>query len=228
MTFAPAIGSAAPLTRIPGDITLLRPAARNQQHSLGETAAHMELAPLAREARKIDETVEEFGGHLRIQQNLRILRLAVDGEKPDDLLLMQRKMVQLQRHCQGFVEIELTQVVQIPDIIAPGPFELDGERGVLPLARHVRKRRDRIDMKLGLRRSGPFDELRQILLLETAVISRRLLLGRTLRGRIETAGIKNQRDGMLAEPAGAACPQLQLPAGFSPVRTRVSAEPSVR
>ena len=57
-------------------------------------------------------------------------------------------------------------------------------------------------MKLGLRRSGPFDELRQILLLETAVISRRLLLGRTLRGRIETAGIKNQRDGMLAEPAG--------------------------
>jgi len=180
--------------------------AGDQQHRFGHFAADVELAPLAREARKIDQAVEELGGHLGIKQNLRIFRFAVDGQKTDDLLLVKRKMVELQRHRERFIEIKLAQIVEVADIIAPGALEFDGKRGVFPLAGDVGKRRDGVDVKLGLRRLRPLDQLGQALLAESAVIGGGLFLGGTFQELGETPTIQNQGDGVFAKFAGGGLP----------------------
>ena len=159
----------------------------------------MQFTPVAGKARKIHETVEEFGRHFGVEQNLRILRLAVDREEADDLLFVQRKGFEFQRDGQRFVEIELAQIVEVADVFAARALEFHGKRGVLPFARDMRKRGDRVDGKFGLRLAGPFDEFRQTLAAKSAVIGGGLLFAPFFPGEIESSGVKNERDGMFTE-----------------------------
>ena len=176
------------------------PAARDHdQNRLGGVAADLELAAVPEEAGEVHETVKELGGQFGVEQNLGVVRLAVDRQEPDDLLLVQREVFQFERDGQRFVEIELPKIVQIAEVFAFGGAQFDRERRIFPLARHMRECRDRVDRQRRQMAVSPVSEFGKTLLAESAIVAGLFLLHGVGELKLVAPGMKNQRDRMRAE-----------------------------
>ena len=94
------------------------------------------------EPRKVLEshkTVEKLRRLFGVQRKLCPVLLRIDCKKTDDLAVLKRKCVKLERRREIFPEMKLAQIVQIADVIAPVHFEGDGKQRAFPFARDMRE-----------------------------------------------------------------------------------------